>query len=220
MTSILPGNLGVIAAAGVGPSTWDPANTTAYVSLTNSNKSAIASTTNPTNFGMTRGIKSHNSGKFYFEITITTIGTVNDTNWWGAIDASMTVAASTSSAAYGPGVVPSPISIGITIYPGSYFAAYVNGNSIGSGTIGSVPAVGDAIMVAIDFTGKVFIGAQNVWNNGTGVTGTADQTFPSGTTAYPSVALGKYQANPYFSGTLNSAGPFKYALPSGFSPWG
>jgi hypothetical protein len=209
----LQGSSSILAGAGAlssnvifPTSTLDPANTFGGISLSNGNLTATG--TNFSQAGQVRGTKSQNSGRRYLEVTFTTVS------------GSGNVAA----------VANSSYSILTTSPPGTD----LNGYSWGIGQIGSTsnveayqggiahtfassPANGDVAMIAVDLAGgKIWMGINNVWANGSGPSGAADFTFAGGTALWPVVSV------PYTCvANFNSGGSaFNYALPSGFIAWG
>jgi hypothetical protein len=217
MTCILPGGLGQLARAPPGFSAFDPAHTNANATLSNSNLTVAAN--NSAAIGQTRGTKSLNSGKKYFEVTVNALGSVSSVAGVGFCNATWDT--STANTTY-LGHDSAGNSWAINAIPTAFYSFFYGNAQSGSGNSGvsSVPAVNDTIMVAVDLTaGNMYFGVNNTWNNNSGPAGTPDFTFPGATTLYPAATVDLYTTAAQF--TLNvGKTAFKYALPSGYTAWG
>ncbi len=180
--------------------TWNPLDKHAYVTLSGGNLIA----TNTASMGRkgVRATDSKNSGKHYFEITITdlnaivgvglalagwdlqdTIGGDNDKGW----------SAETN---------------------GGFFADYSTYNLGFPGVL-----EGTIYSIAVDLdTGKIWVAIDGTWYNSGDPTNGANPTYSGssliGATVYPAAVLINDQITANFGGTA-----YAYSIPSGFASW-
>lgn len=175
--------------------TWNPADKAASVTLSSGN---LVSTTSGSS-GSVRGTVSKNSGKWYFDATMTTKGNRSQIGVSTA-SFSLTLTATNSEAWW------YWFSGGGTEHAGA-----VDQSGGGTGTNG------DKIGVAVDFTGgKLYYAINNVWQFGADpVAGTGGQTFTGGT-VFPMCGVTP-STNPVW--TLPTLGTSNYSPPSGYSGW-
>ncbi len=186
-------------------STWDPANTSSLVTLSNANKTA---TSNSTSLGSTRGSKGQNSSKLYFEVTAQQFSRAQPSV--GVCNAGFTLTNSVGG---------DTNSFGISV-SGSVWQEFYNSVP---GLTSSALAAGDIIGVAVDFTTspiQIFMHRNGTWFNGSGPAGTPDNsTFSNGTTLYPVASLSTFSTL-IAQCTINTGGSaFAYTMPSGYFAW-
>lgn len=186
------------AAAAVGASTWNPLDKAAGITLSNANETTVA-TTVPS---AVRGTQSHNTGKWYFEVTINVTGTLD-------------IGVATSLSTLTPSSV---INIGdqYGVLRPVTGAVYHPVNLSNGGY--AVSAVGDRVGVCLNADlGSMWFANNNVYlgNPGAGTGGVVCVT--PGSTVFP-----------YFLGEVAGAGVTlfptaasqTYAPPTGFTSWG
>jgi hypothetical protein len=218
MTCILPGNLAVMDAAGPSFSTWDPGHTNARATLSNNNLTVAGN--NSTSNGQTRGTKSLNSGKKYFEATVNALGSSSSSAGVGFCNATWDTSTANTTYLGGDGAGNS---WAFNAVPTAFYNNFHAGVQSPNGGTSIIPAVNDTIMVAVDLTtGSMYFGVNNTWSNNSGPgAGTPDWTFPGSgaTTLYPASTVDLFTTAAQF--TLNvGKTAFKYALPSGYTAWG
>lgn len=214
MTCILPGDLGVFAG-GAGGSPW---NTVTAVNMAFSNANRTATGTQPLGTnppGGAKGVRSHSSGKFYFEIVANVTDAANDSG------------AGLADTLWVPGnAVVGNDGDSTGFLCGGLWFVFAQSLPVGSGNFPSAPVNGDVLGFAVDSTGTtvpktaIWYRLNNLWFNG----GTPVATFPtllpdyqwsSITALFPAVA-----SNNAATYTLNTGGPFANAPPAGYSSWG
>jgi hypothetical protein len=204
VSAIGAGSVGGGGGGGGIINTWNPADKSASMVLSNGNLSA---TSGIANYVGARGTTSLTSGKAYFEVTWT----------GGGLSGLSGCGLATATASFGGGLST----------PG-VVAADLSGNIWANGASGVGPnpglASGDKICVAIDF------GNHNIWFRTNGLnwngSGTANPSTNTGglsisgqiggAAAFPYVI----SANTVTTGTGNfGATSFTQVVPSGFSSW-
>jgi len=194
-------------------STFDPANTSANVVLSNNN-TTITGTTNG-QYGTSRGTRSHNSGKYYFEIKLTTLpNPALELVSGGFVNSSFPI----TTANQFIGGDASFNSFGI-LGNGGNWGTYAGGNV---SFTASALALGDVLMFAADCTaGNMFFGVNGTWIAGIPPTNTLGlYQVPGGTTLYPA-AEADFEGSGANALTLNTGGSaFVYPLPTGYIAWG
>lgn len=178
-------------------STWNPADKTSAITLSNANRTLT--TTSTASQGV-RGTLAHSSGKWYFEVTQVALGSSNR------------IGIADSTHAYTTGLGADSLSAG-----------YASSGAIDYATSGSAVAAtytaGAVISVAVDVSNKLIYFALNgIWQNsavpassegGLGYV-TAAAVYP----AWADIAAGVNSA------TINvGATAFAYTPPAGFSAW-
>jgi hypothetical protein len=215
------------AAGGTGPgTTWNPADKAAAITLTGSNKTATNTAGTASVWQGVRATpttKTSSSGKVYFEgtTTVVTLGNVSGHNNFimlgiGNATASLAnyIGPDTNSTGFYIGGAASPVA-----------DIVVNGTNNAVAQCNMAVAGGPyTIGIAIDFATSNFWCTLNGtnWNTGSGTpgAGTGGVSF-SGLAAGPYLILGGVggdgtNAN---SLSLNTAAPFTYTVPAGFSAW-
>jgi hypothetical protein len=211
MTCILPGSLGLTGGAAVF-SAWLPSTVNGTVPpavFSNSNRTMAGSQ----NGNVCRGNLSHNTGKFYFEVTVsavdgyTSIGVVNPS--WIAVSSGPII-----------GYDANGVSL---VNNGTNFAVVYN-NTYPYLT-SAPPAAGDVLGVAVDFvTGsatRVYFRQNTLWcAQGTNVAtfnaALPDFTWGAITTLFPAGS-----ASNVSNITINVGNAaFAHAPPAGFVAWG
>lgn len=218
MTCILPGDLGLLASV-AGGSTWDPANSSAMV-LTNGNRTATGSST--TQVGDVRGVKSRNSGKYYFEVTVNATNSMSFSSAVGVCTAAYPVGAGDAL-----GRSDSGQSIGLGFNDGTGVSEiwYLN-QEVWSGSQAIV--IGNVIGVAVDNTGAEesnVVLMFTVNGNNVGIAGFYGMSIvPVGTAVFPAFSgydpPQEQRTSPPDQVTLTTGGPFVFGPPSGYLPWG
>jgi len=191
------------AATGGGAPAWNPSDKSASLTLSNGNLTATQTVSG--SFHSVRSVTGHSSGKWYFEVKITTPGTGPD----GLVGIALSTMA-LSNYYIGQGSDGNGVDV-----VGAY---YVNGGNQ-SGSSAASYGVNDIVMVAADITaGKIWFGKNGSWVgaqdpaaglNAVG-TGVSAGTWHAAVSPYANSANASY--------TINS--PFTYTPPSGFSGWG
>ena len=217
-TATFSGAGGMIAAANVPlvASAWDPANS-GNITFSNSNR-----TITPSSFGVgsVRGTKSNNSGKQYFEVTMTTLDTGSTTsNGAGLCDINYSAWTSVI------GGDTAGRSVGILNNQAiDFIVMYQNANLVIEGAL--IPASGQVIGVAVDFTvagsAKIYFSVNGTWSNAgansTTLT-TPDYTWSTSSVLYPMASVTHAGITSQFVLNVGNAA-FAYTLPSGFTAWG
>jgi hypothetical protein len=133
----------------VANTTWNPSDKTANCTLTGSNLTATATS----NLGGVRSVASQTTGKYYWEVRLSSLG--QTTTGYGIANAS----APLSFAGATPNACFSTFSNG---------TIYLNGASTGIGLGANLPSSGSGILCfALDMTNKLYwarIGAAGNWN--------------------------------------------------------
>ena len=196
---------GNLQYSGVLPTTWDPANTAAGITLSAGNLTATKTSLHG-NYSTTRSTSSFSSGKYYFEVKV--IAT-NASNY-------MIIGIITAAA-------PLTIHVGADANGYGYYEQTGQSyyNNVAS-TFGASFTTNDIIGVAIDFTAnKVWFAKNNVWQ--------ASGSPSTGTNPAYTITAGAYFAAcsewsttapaDELTASFNTASLF-YTPPAGFSPWG
>jgi hypothetical protein len=177
-----------VAATG----TWNPSDKNVGVTLSGGNLIATRNATGAPNNACVRATVAKSSGKWYWEITLTSLGTVG-----------MTVGVMTSASA-----LNNFIGSDSTGWAWQVKAAtkYHSGSGV---AYGSTCTTGDIIGVALDLDGGTLSYYKNGTLVGTAFTGVSGALFP---------AQAVYAATDAV--TANFSGPFAFTPPGGFSPIG
>lgn len=190
----------LMAAQVVAGSTWNPADKSANIALSNANLTATI-TTNTSNFAV-RGTSSKSSGKYYFEVRL-------DVSTFSGVQIGVAKASANING-----------SLGSDANGWSYNSG--DGKKLNNNTFtayGSSYAAGDIIGVCLDASlGRVWFAKNNVWQNsgnpaaGTGYafSGMAGPYFPAASLKTQNDALT----------ARFTAAQQTYAPPSGFVAWG
>lgn len=209
----------VVAGAPVGGSTWDPANKTTYVELDGTNLTATVDDSGVFAIGEIRATTSRSTGKYYFEHTINTNGSLI------AVDMVGTIGIGSSSHTIGSGIPGKNDSFG------AYLRLHLANVAMIAQTEGVVNNYNSPVVTAED--GAIFGFACDIdahliscYKNGALLTGGAGTSLDWGSSAGAAMFpyfCAQYQgiAGKFLSATLNTAGPFALAtLPSGYAAWG
>lgn len=194
-------------------STWNPSDKSANVTLSGGNLTASHPSTTVT--GSVRSTDSHATGKWYFEVAVTGVGSSSD----GPAVGISTAGADLSffpGEAFGVGLLVGTGALKIRKWNGGFDAALDTSNT---------PSDGDVVMVALDLTNsKLWFGRNGTWY-GTTDGGAAGNPAAGTNPAYTSVSGTFFAA---WGGTngLASTGiarfttsAFSYSAPSGFTAW-
>jgi hypothetical protein len=207
--ALLLGLVGIVLAAA--PVTWNPADISSGMSLSNGNLTASSVGFVATSV---RSTTSYSAGKICFEVAAPTI-----TTGWTVGVANSTFALNNPA---GVGVDTNAIGIDPNS-PGASQGIFFNNSAASSGATQSVN--GEIVTVCVDFTNKLFWATDKVmraasqpWNNSASAspaTGTGGVPFTASTGPWFMI-FNEYEAG---VGVLNATGPFAVTTPSGFSPW-
>ena len=181
--------------------TWNPSDKSSTVTLTGSN--LIATATTGSNGGV-RTVDAHNSGKYYWEITYTTVNTNSLTTGLALVTADLTFASAT----------------GFTNL--ARLNGNINVNGVASGSsLGAAVAPSSKVGIAVDLTAKLIwfrITPAGNWNG----SGTANPATGVGGVNISVVATAAMY--PFMSGVSSDAvtanfgdSAFTGAVPSGFT---
>ena len=243
MTSILPGNLGVIAAAGAAPpSAFANNGTTATSSwnlagqITNGNRTITGANFSTRNTSLGLGTKTQNGGKHYFEYVINRLATTGSLIWAGVgFQISTTSGSSTPSGAtdvVNPGQEPSSVAVSVGFLANSGvtndFEVWNGGGQLQA--VATAPVVGQVMGVALDQSGGVRpyaianFAVNNVWiggsvGGGAFVVGTGSLALTTPIYIICTVGFGSTATNGDVA-TLNNGSQCTYAPPSGYTYWG
>ena len=186
-----------------GNTTWNPADKSANVTLSNGNLSAI-STSNAGGYGV-RGTSNRTGAKYYFEVTVS--GTISDVGIGVAsASANVNTAGSTTQAA-------------IINVNGSY--VYVNGSNVGSYGIFFVN--GDVCCIAVDLINNQIWFRRNggIWNNNAAnnpATNTGGFSISALTSPLYPWVFWNITTTPSITANFGATN-FTQAIPSGFTAW-
>lgn len=187
-------SLGTVASINT-YATWNPADKSAGSTLTNGNLTYSTAT----NGQAARATVGKSSGKWYFEMTVSGMGTENNVSGVGVSD-------STDALNRGPGwhsVDANRCSIGFSN----------TGDILKSGAVqfsSTAWSNGDVIGVAFDVTAKTV----QFYRNGTAVS--SAYSWVTTSTVFPRIG---HSASNAFTGTANfGASAFAHPVPSGFNP--
>lgn len=179
-------------------SAWNPKDMASGFVLSNKNLTWTCSTKSV----LLRATSLRSSGKFYFELTVGTVGVP------------LRVGVANSSAILGQGLGDD----------GNGYGYSSSGQLLIAGTTSSAPSsftTADLIGVAVDLTARrIYFAKNNVWQaGGDPASGTGGQTLGAGG-FYIAGSTGGTSAGST-SGTLNvGASSFVYTAPIGFNAWG
>lgn len=184
------------AAASEQNVTWNPSDKNSNVSLSNSDLTAGSSSAT---FGSVRATLGRSSGKYYFEILLSQMGSTRTGIGDGAFTLSTYVGNSSKSA----GIVSG----------GNTNSGYTHTNS-GLVTVSN----GNYMMVAVDMDAdKAWLGINNVWQfSGDPAAGTNPWLDAVSGTVYPATSV--YETNCSFT-LRTKTSEIAGTLPSGFSVW-
>ena len=177
--------------------TWNPSDKNSNVSLTNSDLTAGSSSAT---FGSVRATLGRSSGKYYYEILCTTLGSTRTGLGDGAFSLSTYVGNSAKSAGF---TIGSNTNNGFTHDQ--------------TGTISL--ANGDVLCFAVDGTaGKAWVGKNGTWQlSGDPAAGTSQWiSWTPPVTIYPATSV--YETNVSFT-LRTKTSQIGYGVPSGFSVW-
>jgi hypothetical protein len=202
----------IMAASGAvrAPTTWNPSDKNATVTLSGGNLVVTATTSG--DYGSTRSIASVTAGKYYWETSITSILALNGFTYVG-----VSTSATTLHGSFPQATATAIRSQGGNIYVGSTDSTIALGN-VGNGTV---------VCIALDITAGLIwfrYGAAGQWN----LSGTANPATGTGgidtaaivSSSAPAFALASVYHNGTSGGvtTANFGGSaFTGAVPSGFS---
>lgn len=214
MSFILPGGLGQIKAGPPPFSAWSVSNVFGGPTYSNNNATLTAGATQQ---AAVAGTLLQNTGKRYFEVQFTVLGT--RTSWYdsvGLVTSAWTASNFNTQGVFGVGAGTNETGI-ISI---GGWTCYLNGSGVSGFSLG--PTAGDVVGVAADFSGTLgfYFRLNGNWLNG----GTPQAAFPS----TPDITWGSIvqlmpAASLMKSGvmTLNTGGAaFANAAPAGFTAWG
>lgn len=183
--------------------TWSPSDKSGFVTLSNNNMTAAG---NSSGWTSVRSTKSQAAGKYYFETTFT------------GGDQRLYVGLANSAASLSNYIGSDNNGIGFACNGNTFSSSVV----LSGATLAVLPnaANGDVICIAADLSSKLLwvrINGGN-WNN----SASANPATGAGGISFSSMNAGPYfvGASPYTAtaiATLNAAGSFAYAIPSGFS---
>lgn len=176
--------------------TWNPSDKAANVSLSNSDLTAGSSSAT---FGSVRATLGRSSGKYYFEVLCTTLGSTRTGIGDGTFSLSTYVGNSSKSAGF---------TIGSNTNSG-----YTHTNS---GTFAL--SNGDYLMFAVDMDAdKAWVGKNNTWQlSGDPAAGTNPWLDAVSGTVYPATSV--YETNVSFT-LRTKTSQIAGTVPSGFSVW-
>lgn len=188
--------------AAAGPAvTWNPADKSSNISLSNGDRTAACSTAAQS---LVRATTARSTGKYYFEVVADSVAASGTLGYVIGV-----AAAAVATNVY---VGSTATSVGWR-RSGGYL---MNGSSTGSDTY----VTGDIIGIAIDFaTRGVWFAKNGVWQStGNPAAGTgANRTYPNPTTMIPAMSFNNATVQ-QGTGRFKLA-DFSYAPPSGFSAW-
>lgn len=188
------------------PVTWNPSEAGPNIVLSNGNETSTVSTTG---WNSVLGTEGRQSGKYYFEVVLTT-NAVNG-SFVGMSDASLSVSNYVGGSGNGVGMQFAPSAATNPAASGEVSLA------AGVGYSGAANPNGTIVQVAMDMTaGSFWFGVNGTWlaggNPSTGASPFA--TFIPGADFFPAVS----QHTGDSSATL-CAGTFAYSPPTGFDAW-
>ncbi len=192
---------------GSGPTTWNPADKSSNINLSNNNLTAQCSNTT---IGGVRGTSSRKVGKLYFEIK----------NTGSSAGTSTAIGIGTSTASFTAGLGGGWVNAFVLQ---EQSIAFFNGSNLGSSA--SFPTASQVACFAIDLTNsRAWVrNGSGIWNNSgsanpaTNVGGVnISAVFPTS----PAFIFSTYNATAPVM-VLNAGGAaFAQTVPSGFSAWG
>jgi hypothetical protein len=188
----------------VAPTTFDPLNTGSDIVLSNGN---LTATSNETTDSITRATANSSSGKYYYEITITTVG---QNPQIGLVNSSVDAQTYFYLA-----------------YDGNSVGLYATGNVyVGSSEVGygAVFSNGSIIGVAIDLGNQTiwFTNDGTTWNGSGGnnpATNTGGLNISSMLTSAPYYPAAGLTVGPDVLTVNFGATSYAYTVPSGFGNW-
>lgn len=194
------------AAAG-NPDSWNPADASSNIALSNSNWTATRSS--GAGWSAVRSVNSHTSGKLYAECIDVADGSDNGSMIFGLDDGSQSLASYVGS---------SGSSFGVQANNSGSLSTYHAGSQ--SNTGGAGISAGGYAMVAVDYdAGKIWFGVNGSWmfggNPATGAN--PSYSFTPGTQLY--LALSEY-SDPQQTLLATAPAQFHGTPPAGFAAWG
>lgn len=195
--------------------TWNPADKASAITLSNGN---LTATSVGTAQQLVRSTTARTTGKYYFEVTLTTVAT-------NVAVGIATSGESTAPAAGLGGGSTGATSLGFYVVSPTQ-ATYINGVLLNGGTTASVN--GEVLSFAVNLTGAliyiedtVTIAAGGSWNN---------STTDNPSTSTGGASLSTLNAGPYFIAFNDSTGgavavlntgnqPFIRTIPTGYVAW-
>lgn len=213
MTVILPGGIGELKA-NIPSSAFDPAHSSpTNGALSNGNRTFTGTSAT---IGSTRGTRSRSTGKYYFELHVTSIDNSTDSRipYCGYCNTGFPVTDPSGLNPLGFDGPGTSVSINI-LGTNMYMTWEANTQYTDLSGVYSLPGY---IGFAIDFTrGGLCVINNNYWFNGYTPSMSVGQGILVTGAVYPAVSI----ANTGTSVTLNTGGsPFQYGLPSGYLAWG
>lgn len=204
---------------------WDPFNRILGVTLSGNGMVATTGGITQQNRVYSTTSKAASSGKWYFEIGITTV----TPNWAAGIG--------NANETFADGLGGTLDSVGFYVGTGAAQDMFINNAVIGTGGLGVASSSGDVLRVAWDSTNHLMWfstaamrttgGGLNVWNNNvigtanpnTGIGGN-DTTAPQNLNAGPYYIIANNGLGDGAVFTLNVSGPFDIGtIPTGFIAW-
>src|ERR1019366_6052823 len=182
--------------------TWNPSDKSNAVVLSNGN---LTATSDGSAGQGVRGTNSHSSGKYYFEVTI------SSDNGGGNIFVAI------ASAAWVLNTFPGIADANSSGYASQ--SARIYANSGGTAIVATGYTTGAVISVAVDITNNlVYFALNGVWqNSAVPSSGANGVDYITTAAVYPAA---EFNVTEIGAVTLNTgASAFSYAVPSGFSSW-
>lgn len=204
---------GDFAGAGATTTTWNPSDKDTGITLSGGNLVATSSTTlancSVSGFCGVRAIASHSTGKFYYELVVTTLGNAPNDDNVGIANASYAL-----NAALGTNNNSNALRHG--------------GGNTGGSTCPDTPAgfvSGDVLSIAADLTGNLMWFRTNAgsWNNSGGAADPAsgtrgcDISTLAGGPYFPAIS-GSNDANTVFTANFGGSA-YAESVPAGFGNW-
>lgn len=195
---------GVLAIA---PGRFNPAATDSKITLSNSDATALRSTTSSGTWCMTLGLTARSSGNYYAELANDANGSSNGSLIFGVALSTASLTSYLGSDASGWGIQANN-----TIDNAVYHGGTQTNSGAGSSCTRAMVAYAAA-------SGKIWLGKNGIWfNSGDPATGVnPTYTTTPGSVLY--LALSE-SSNPQQCTLKNGAGENIYTLPSTFTMWG
>lgn len=195
------------------PTTWNPADKSATVTLSGGN--LVATSNGSANCDGVRGTNAHSSGKWYFEITAVVINGANlDFMYIGVADATASLALRTGLVNALGAVYRSNPSNSIGTLCANSDSTSISATAYTSGAV---------ISVAVDVSNQLIYWAYNgTWqNSAVPASGTGGVGYITTAPVYPLFQDYSQSSGDGMVATLNcGATAFSYTVPSGFTAWG
>ena len=217
---MVPSMHGFVGAVAI--SAFDPINSdSSHITFSNNNLTVANIGNNNTGGPSVRGTKSQNSGRYYFEVMLTALGTYY-LDCVGVVNPSFT----DWTAALGNDSSGNSVGIRETIPP-HYILAF-QGTINPTLSIGIAPTAGDVIGVAVDWVSSpgntwVSFRVNGLWGNAGNLDPTlsaADYVLAGGQTFYPATTVAGSTTGTSIH-TLNvGVTAFANPLPPGYIAWG